>query len=109
MAVDASTRIYKCNIRGVAFACDNAAGIDTMQTLKPSALALPWERALNGLLALFSSHPSASNFTDSDNGPVLAGCLKVAGAYRVFCDHLPEAELANLSPTLESYARGLNR
>ena len=80
--------------------------LNDVQTLRPTALAMPVDRARNGLLNLIALQSDTPAFVHTVNDPTLAGCLKAMGAFGLYTDDISEGELHRIAPTIENCVEG---
>ncbi len=80
--------------------------LNDVLTWRPTALAMPVDRARNGLLNLIALESSTPAFVHTVNDPTLAGCLKAMGAFGLYTDDISEDELRGLAPTIDSCIEG---
>lgn len=80
--------------------------LNDVLTWRPTALAMPVDRARSGLLNLIALESSTPAFVHTVNDPTLAGCLKAMGAFGLYTDDISEDELRGLAPTIDSCIEG---
>ncbi len=80
--------------------------LNDVLTWRPTALAMPVDRARNGLLNLIALQSETPAFVHTVNDPTIAGCLKAMGAFGLYTDDISEDELRGLAPTIDSCIEG---